>query len=113
MYVPFSNSHLRIVVTSKVHQAAKGVRGSHDALVELFESIERFLKRLDIYAKIPSTSALDEIVIKILMELLSTLALATKELKQGRPSESVLHDISRHSVQCRETCEKAFWRKGR
>jgi hypothetical protein len=62
---------------------------SYDALVELLESVEHFLKLLDIYTKIPSTSALDEMVIKILTELLSTLALATKELKQGRPSESI------------------------
>jgi hypothetical protein len=31
---------------------------------------------------------MDGIVVKILVELLSTLALATKELKQGRSSES-------------------------
>jgi hypothetical protein len=31
-----------------------------------------------------------EIVMKIMVELLSTLALVTKELKQGRPSECVL-----------------------
>jgi hypothetical protein len=36
---------------------------------------------------------MDEIVFKIMVELLSTLALATKELKQERPSESILADI--------------------
>jgi len=30
-----------------------------------------------------------EILVKILVELLSTLALATKEVRQGKPSESV------------------------
>jgi hypothetical protein len=30
-----------------------------------------------------------EMLVKILVELLSTLALATKEVKQGKPSESV------------------------
>ena len=30
-----------------------------------------------------------EMVVKILVELLSILALATKQIKQGRPSESV------------------------
>ena len=77
-------------------QAAKGVGDSYDALVELLESIGHFLKRLDIYTKIPSTSALDEMVIKILVELLSTLALATKELKQGRPSEYILTNVLRY-----------------
>jgi hypothetical protein len=87
------------------------VNDSHDALVELFKSIEHFLKRLDIYSQIPSTPALDEIVVKILAELLSTLALATKELKQGRTSESVFTDVLRYSVPLRETCKKTVWRK--
>jgi len=41
---------------------------------------------------------MDEIMVKIMMELFSTFALATKELKQGRSSECVLTDIFRHSV---------------
>jgi hypothetical protein len=39
---------------------------------------------------------MDDVVVRIMMELLSTLALATKELKQGRTSESVLADMLRH-----------------
>jgi len=74
-----------------VDQAAKGVISSFDALVDLLESIEYFLKRLDIYTRIPATPAMDEIVVKILVELLTTLALATRELKQGRSSESRSH----------------------
>jgi hypothetical protein len=37
----------------------------------------------------PPTPVMDEIVAKIMVELLSTLALATKMLKQGRSSKSV------------------------
>ena len=95
----------------RAHQAAKGVSESHEALFELLESIGHFLKRLDIYTKISSTPALDEVVIKILVELLSTLALATKELKQGRPSESILIDVFHYSVQRREICKKTFWKQ--
>ncbi len=36
---------------------------------------------------------MDEMVVKIMVELLSTLALAIKELKRGRSSESVLADL--------------------
>jgi hypothetical protein len=74
------------------------MNSDHDALAELLESIEHFLKRLDIYTRIPSTPAMDDIVFKIMAELLSTLALATKELKQGRPSESTLRDVLRYSA---------------
>jgi hypothetical protein len=36
---------------------------------------------------------MDEIVVKIMVELLSTLARATKKLQQGRSSMSVLSDV--------------------
>jgi hypothetical protein len=46
------------------------------------------LKRIDIYTKIPPTKAMTEIIVKILVLLISTLAVATKQVKQGRLSES-------------------------
>jgi hypothetical protein len=63
------------------------VEKSYDALVDLFESFESFLRRLDIYTKIPSTTAMTEIIVKILIELLSTISLAIKHDKEGRLSE--------------------------
>ena len=77
-------------------QAFKGVCSDLNALVDLLESIEQFLKRLDIYTKVPPTPAMTEIVAKIMVELLSTLALATKQIRQGRPSESVFADVLSH-----------------
>jgi hypothetical protein len=76
-----------------MNQAAKDVIDSYDALVDLLESIEHFLCRLDIYTQIPPSLAMDEMVVKIMVELITTLALATKELKQGRTSESVLTNV--------------------
>jgi len=73
---------------------AKDATATFDPLVDLLESIEHFLSRLDIYTRIPPTPVMDDVVVKIMMELLSTLALATNELKQGRASESVLTDMS-------------------
>jgi hypothetical protein len=73
-------------------QAVKDVGASYDALVDLLESIEHFLSRLDIYTKISPTAAMAEIIVKIMVELLSTLALATKQVTQKRPSESDLVD---------------------
>jgi hypothetical protein len=73
----------------QMNQAASGVTDSYDALVDLLEFIENVLSRLDIYMRIPPTPAMDDVVVKILVGLLSTLALATKELKQGRSSLSV------------------------
>jgi hypothetical protein len=73
-----------------MYQAVKDVGASYDALVDLLESIERFLSRLDIYNKISPTAAMAEMIVKIMVELLSTLALVTKQVKQRRPSESDL-----------------------
>jgi hypothetical protein len=70
-----------------VYQATKDVSTSYDALVDLIESIEHFLGRLEIYTKLPATAAMGKIIVKIMVELLSTIALVTKQIKQSRPRE--------------------------
>ena len=80
-------------MTSKTYQAVKGVSDSYDSLVNLLESIETFLRRLEIYTKITPTVAMAEMVVKMLVELLSTLALATKQIEQGKSSESVFGEV--------------------
>jgi hypothetical protein len=52
--------------------------------------LENFLKRLEIYTTIPPTTIMTDIIIKIMVELLSVLALATKQIKQGRFSKCVV-----------------------
>jgi hypothetical protein len=71
-----------------MQQAARGLNSNYDDLVDLFESIENLLKPLEIYAQVPPTSTTDDMIIKIMVELLSILAFTTKELKEGRSSES-------------------------
>ena len=73
-------------------QAFKGVTADFDALADFLESTEFFLKRLDIYTKVTPTLAMNQIVVKIMVEVLSTLALVTKQIRQGRPSELVFSD---------------------
>jgi hypothetical protein len=96
-----------------VTQAAKDVSASYDALIDLLESIENFLSRLNIYTKIPPTPIMTEIIVKIIVELLSALAVTTKQIKQGRPSKS--HPIHIHGLpvlwRYREIREEASWRE--
>ena len=80
-------------MTLQTYQAVKGVLDDYDTLADLLESVEHFLNRLDIYTKIPPTDGMTEMLIKILVELLSILALATKQLQQGKISESLLGEI--------------------
>ena len=76
-----------------MYQAARRVESSNDIFVNLLESIEGFLKRLAIYTQITPIAALDEMVIKIMMELLSTIAQATKAFEKERSSEPVVTGV--------------------
>jgi hypothetical protein len=75
-----------------VYQEANSIETSYDTLIDLLKSIKHFFRCINIYTQIPHTTALDEIVVKIIIELLSTLVLATKGLEQGGSSESPLTD---------------------
>ena len=87
-------------------QAASGVSSSYDALLDLFECLGNFLRRLEIYAMVPSTPIMTDIFIKIMVELLSVLALATKQIKQGRFSKCAVIYIARGSTYHREVCKE-------
>ena len=82
-------AHLRDI---QAYQAVKGSIDSYDALANLLESIEHFLNRLDIYTRMPHTAAMTEMVVKLLVELLSTLAVATKQIQEGKSSESIFDE---------------------
>jgi hypothetical protein len=88
------------------------MRASYDALVDIFASFENFLSRLSVYAGIPPTPALTNVLVKIIVELISTLALATKQVKQGRFSESVLLVTTIDSMGRREIHGEASGREG-
>jgi len=69
------------------------VRASHDAVVELFERIESFFKRLGVYTQISLTTEMAEVFVKILAEVLSILSIATKEVNRKRASKLFLQDM--------------------
>ncbi|KAH9020702.1 hypothetical protein EDB84DRAFT_561724 [Lactarius hengduanensis] len=64
--------------------ASKDVAASHDVLVDIFERVENFFKRLEAYTEVPQTATMTDVIIKIMVEVLSIFAIATKEIKQGR-----------------------------
>lgn len=67
-------------------KAAKDVSASRDKLIDLFDSIEHYFRRLEIYTGFLPTTAMTDIVIEIMVEVLTILAIATKEAKRGRLS---------------------------
>jgi hypothetical protein len=74
------------------YQTAKSISTSYDALVDLFDCIGNFLKRLEIHRNF--TPGITEIAVKVLAELLSVLGLATKQIKMGRFSKYILMKLS-------------------
>ena len=52
--------------------------------------MESFFRRLETYTAVPLTAGMTDIVVKIMLEVLTILAIATKEMKRGRMSESFL-----------------------
>ncbi|KAN0127965.1 hypothetical protein V8E53_014219 [Lactarius tabidus] len=67
--------------------AAKDVEASQDVLIDLFERIENFFKRLESYTSVPPTDAMTDIIVKIMVEVLNIFAIATKEMRRGRATK--------------------------
>ena len=74
---------------AQVSQAAKDVATSQDALVDLFRQVEGFLGRLEAYTHVPLSDAMTDVIVNIMAEVLSILAIATRDIKQGRGSKLI------------------------
>ena len=80
----------RLPLTNRASdQAARDVSASQDAIVDLFERIENFFTRLETYTEVPPTHGMLNLMVKIMVEVLGTLAIATKEIKQRSASRLI------------------------
>ena len=70
-------------------QVVRDVVASHDKIIHLFERINFFLQRLNIYIGIPLTNDFTELLGKIMAELLSILAISTKAMTNRKMSELI------------------------
>ena len=68
-------------------QAAEDSRANQNTLVNIFERIESFFRRLEVYAEVTPTTEMMDTIIKIMVEVLSIVGIAMKEIKQSRFSE--------------------------
>ena len=66
---------------------AKNVRASEGVLFEIFERLEAFFRRLEIYTEAALDQRMLDTVVKIMTEVLNIIGIATKEIKQGRTSK--------------------------
>jgi hypothetical protein len=84
---------------AKVFQAAKGVYTSRKALVDIFARIKSSFARLEIHTRteIPLTTAMKQLNIEIMTEVLSILGVATKEMKRPVLSELITAHYNVHN----------------
>ncbi|KAH8999661.1 hypothetical protein EDB86DRAFT_3101604 [Lactarius hatsudake] len=65
-------------------QAARSTAASREVLIELFDRIENFFVRLQTHTKVPQTPQMTNLMGKVMAEVLSMLAVATKVMYQSR-----------------------------
>jgi len=70
-------------------QASNAISASEDALANIFGRMENFFMRLETYMKVRPTTGMTDIIVKIMVEVLYILSIATKEMKQSRASELI------------------------
>ena len=73
-----------------VLQAAKDVGAGQQMLIDVFSRVQYYFKRLEIYTNVPATDAMRDMMVDIMIEVISFLAIATKEVKRGRASQLIL-----------------------
>ncbi|KAF8267451.1 hypothetical protein EI94DRAFT_1328392 [Lactarius quietus] len=80
-------------------QAAKDVIAAQEALIDIFERIENFFKRLESYTSVRPSGAMTDIMVKIMVEVLNVFAIATKEIRQGRTKKYLKKLLGKASIE--------------
>ncbi|KAH9033694.1 hypothetical protein EDB83DRAFT_2318991 [Lactarius deliciosus] len=106
--VIFTGIGVLLQVSVLLGPAIKDVRASQRALVDLFDRIECFFRRFEIYVNIQPTQALTDILVGVMAEVLSILGTVTKEIGErlwkkyikrlglrGTPVEDALQRLDR------------------
>jgi hypothetical protein len=70
-------------------QAATDASDGQEKIIDVFNRIEHFFRRLEIYTILTPTAAMTDMIVEIMVEVLAILAIATKEVKRGPLSELI------------------------
>jgi hypothetical protein len=76
----------------EVHQAIQGVNASQGTLLNLFDRIGYFFRRLEAYTELPPTAGMTDTIVNVMVEVLVIITLVTSEVNQGKLSESGMND---------------------
>lgn len=58
-------------------------------MIDIFNRIEHFFRRLEIYTALTPSTAMTDIIVEIMVEVLMILGIATREVKRGLLSELI------------------------
>jgi len=97
--LPFSPAKAIFTGIGVLLGAVKDHVARYDALVNLFERIQLFLQRLKFYVTIPLTTEMIELFGKIMAQVLSILALSTREMKEWRIKRFVKRLMGRTDIE--------------
>ena len=90
-------------------QTAKKIRASQDALFSIFERLEAFFQRLEVYTSAALDQKMVNTITKIMVEVLNIIGIATRESKQGRTSTYFLYkQVSDDRTIFREISEESL-----
>ncbi|KAN0115700.1 hypothetical protein V8E52_006646 [Russula decolorans] len=80
----FSPAKVIFIAFGVLLSTTKDVRADQDTLFEMFERMEAFFRCLQIYTEVVPNKGMVDTITAIMVEVLNILAIATKEIKQGR-----------------------------
>ncbi|KAN0126398.1 hypothetical protein V8E52_000038, partial [Russula decolorans] len=80
----FSPAKVIFIAFGVLLSTTKDVRADQDTLFEMFERMEAFFRRLHVYTEVTPNERMVDTITAIMVEVLNILAIATKEIKQGR-----------------------------
>ncbi|KAH9169144.1 hypothetical protein EDB89DRAFT_2099112, partial [Lactarius sanguifluus] len=79
--------------------AARGTAASRDVLIELFDRIENFFVRLQTHTEVPPMAQMTNVMGKVMAEVLSMLAVATKVMYQSRRKTFLKKLVGRNDIE--------------
>ena len=85
--VPHVSLPQTILTVDTGPQAAKDTSTGQEKIIDIFNRIEHFFRRLEIYTFLTPTAAMTDMIVEIMVEVLTILAIVTTEVKRGRFSE--------------------------
>ncbi|KAN0118906.1 hypothetical protein V8E52_004678 [Russula decolorans] len=95
----FSPAKVIFIGFAVLLSTAKAVRADQDALFEMFERIEIFFQRLDIYTEVAPNQGMVDTITAIMVEVLNFIGIATKEIKQGRTKKYLKKLMGKNDIE--------------